>query len=65
MENKKTLGLAVVGCGVVGRMRSTLAKEYPGIGWIGLADINEKIGQKGKKHVRAQVTTTTCRPSSA
>ena len=42
MENKKTLGLAVVGCGVVGRMRSTLAKEYPGIGWIGLADINEE-----------------------
>ena len=36
MANNKELGLAVVGCGVVGRMRSTLAKDFPGIGWIGL-----------------------------
>jgi predicted dehydrogenase len=49
MAHDKKLGLAVVGCGVVGRMRSTLAKEYPGIGWIGLADINEDLGKKIKK----------------
>ena len=35
MPNKKELGLAVVGCGVVGRIRATLAKDFPGIGWIG------------------------------
>ena len=41
MNERKQIGLAVIGCGVVGRMRSTFAKDYPGIGWIGLADINE------------------------
>jgi myo-inositol 2-dehydrogenase / D-chiro-inositol 1-dehydrogenase len=46
MAQKKQLGLAVVGCGVVGRMRSNFAKDFPGIGWIGLADINEDLGQK-------------------
>ena len=53
MANDKKLGLAVVGCGVVGRMRSTLAKEYPGIGWIGLADINEDLGKKLKNDIKA------------
>ena len=61
MENKKTLGLAVVGCGVVGRMRSTLAKEYPGIGWIGLADINEDLGLKLKNDIKADFFTTNFR----
>ena len=61
MENKKTLGLAVVGCGVVGRMRSTLAKEYPGIGWIGIADINEDLGLKLKNDIKADFFTTNFR----
>ena len=44
MAEQKQLGLAVVGCGVVGRIRSAFAKDFPGIGWIGLSDINEKLG---------------------
>jgi predicted dehydrogenase len=51
----------VVGCGVVGRMRSTLAKEYPGIGWIGLSDINEDLGLKLKKDIKADFFTTNFR----
>ncbi len=58
MAHDKKLGLAVVGCGVVGRMRSTLAKEYPGIGWIGLADINEDLGKKLKNDIKADFFTT-------
>jgi len=58
MAHDKKLGLAVVGCGVVGRMRSTLAKEYPGIGWIGLADINEVLGKKLKNDIKADFFTT-------
>ncbi|MBL6624002.1 MAG: Gfo/Idh/MocA family oxidoreductase [Rhizobiales bacterium] len=58
MAHDKKLGLAVVGCGVVGRMRSTLAKEYPGIGWIGLADINEELGKKLKNDIKADFFTT-------
>lgn len=58
MANHKQIGLAVVGCGVVGRMRATLAKDYPGIGWIGLSDINEKVGRKLKDDINADYFTT-------
>ena len=61
MAGDKKLGLAVVGCGVVGRMRSTLAKEYPGIGWIGLSDINEDLGLKLKEDIKADFFTTNLR----
>ena len=58
MISEKKLGLAVVGCGVVGRMRSTLAKEYPGIGWIGLSDINEDLGLKLKEDINCLLYTS-------
>ena len=57
MVDKKELGLAVVGCGVVGRMRATLAKDFPGIGWIGLSDMNEAVGQKLKDDIGADFFT--------
>lgn len=57
MADKKQLGLAVVGCGVVGRIRATLAKDYPGIGWIGLSDVNEKVGHALKDDIDADYFT--------
>ena len=58
MSEKKELGLAVVGCGVVGRMRATLAKDFPGIGWIGLSDINERVGHQLADDLQADYFTT-------
>ena len=58
MPNQKELGLAVVGCGVVGRIRATLAKDFPGIGWIGLSDMNERVGQDLKDDIDADYFTT-------
>ena len=58
MPNKKELGLAVVGCGVVGRIRATLAKDFPGIGWIGLSDMNERVGRDLKDDIDADYFTT-------
>ena len=58
MPNKKELGLAVVGCGVVGRIRATLAKDFPGIGWIGLSDMNERVGQDLMDDIDADYFTT-------
>jgi len=58
MPNKKELGLAVVGCGVVGRIRATLAKDFPGIGWIDLSDMNERVGQHLKDDIDADYFTT-------
>ena len=58
MGDKKQLGLAVVGCGVVGRMRAQLASDFPGIGWIGLSDTNEALGVTLKEDIDADFFTT-------
>lgn len=57
MSEKKQIGLAVIGCGVVGRMRATLARDFPGIGWIGLSDMNEKVGHKLRDDIQADFYT--------
>lgn len=44
-ENKD-IGLAIIGCGTVGRIRAMLARDYPGVKWLGLCDIDEEVGQK-------------------
>ena len=43
-ESNEGIGLAVIGCGAVGRIRSTIATEYPGLEWLGLCDLNEELG---------------------
>ena len=58
VNDRKSIGLAVVGCGVVGRIRATLAKDFPGIGWIGLTDMNAKVGNKLKDDIQADYFTT-------
>jgi len=55
---KKEIGLAVVGCGTIGRIRTILARDYPGIGWLGICDINEKLGQKLAEDAKADFFTT-------
>ena len=54
----REFGLAVVGCGHIGRIRSELARDYPGIGWLGLCDINADVGHKLQKDTRADFFTT-------
>ena len=54
----KDIGLAVVGCGTIGRIRSIMARDYPGIGWIGLCDLNEDLGNNLKKDCNADYFTT-------
>ena len=44
--SRKPIGLAIVGCGKIGRIRAELARDYPGIEWLGLCDIDEKVGRK-------------------
>lgn len=52
------VGLAVIGCGTVGRIRAVLAREYPGIGWLGLCDIDEPTLKTLADDVRADFATT-------
>jgi predicted dehydrogenase len=56
--DNKEIGLAVVGCGTMGRFRSMLGREYPGVGWIGLCDIKEELGMKLAEDCRADFFTT-------
>ncbi len=56
-ENKKPIGLAIVGCGTVGRIRARFAENYPGVEWIGLCDINGNVGRKLSEDVGADFFT--------
>lgn len=53
-----TVGLAVIGCGTVGRIRAVLAREYPGIGWLGLCDVDEQTLKGLATDTDADFTTT-------
>jgi len=52
------IGLAVIGCGVVGRVRAQLAREYAGIDWLGLCDVREPALKELAADVDADVVTT-------
>ena len=53
-----SIGIAIIGCGRIGRIRGKIASEFPGISWIGLCDINEELGNKLKKDIKADLFTT-------
>ena len=55
--DRTEIGLAIVGCGEVGRIRAKLARNYPGIGWLGLCDIDEPLGRKLAEEVDADFFT--------
>lgn len=58
MAVKKEIGLAIIGCGTIGRIRAIIARDYPGIGWLGLCDINRELGEKLKADSEADFFTT-------
>ena len=45
-SKSKEIGLAIIGSGTIGRIRAMIAKDHPGVGWIGLCDIKEDVGQQ-------------------
>ncbi|NNE86087.1 MAG: Gfo/Idh/MocA family oxidoreductase, partial [Alphaproteobacteria bacterium] len=55
---QREFGLAVIGCGAIGRIRAQLARDYPGIGWIGLCDIDAERGHKLQQDTGADFFTT-------
>lgn len=57
-QERKSIGLAVIGCGTIGRIRAMLARDYPGVGWIGLCDLKSDIGQSLKADCDADYFTT-------
>ena len=57
-NKKKEIGLAIIGCGTIGRIRAMLAHDYPAVGWLGLCDINEDLGKKLTEDAQADFFTT-------
>ena len=55
---RKEIGLAVVGSGTIGRIRALLARDYPGVGWIGVCDLKEDLAKKLAEDARADFYTT-------
>ena len=55
---RNPIGLAIVGCGRVGRIRGRCAREYPGTEWIGCCDIDEKKGKQLAEDLNADFFTT-------
>jgi myo-inositol 2-dehydrogenase / D-chiro-inositol 1-dehydrogenase len=55
---RKEIGLAVIGCGRIGRIRSTFASQYPGVGWIGVCDLKERLAKKLAEDIKADFYTT-------
>jgi myo-inositol 2-dehydrogenase/D-chiro-inositol 1-dehydrogenase len=52
------IGLAIIGCGTIGRVRAELARETAAVGWLGLCDIDAATGQRLAEDTRADFVTT-------
>ncbi|MEE9277283.1 MAG: Gfo/Idh/MocA family oxidoreductase, partial [Dehalococcoidia bacterium] len=55
---RKEIGLAVIGCGIIGRIRARIARDYPGVGWLGLCDIDEARAKQLADDTGADYYTT-------
>src|SRR5665811_228466 len=40
------IGLAIIGCGTIGRIRAVLARETLAVGWLGLCDIDAETARR-------------------
>lgn len=54
---RRDIGVAIIGCGTVGRIRANLARDYPGIGWLGLCDRDETVGRRLEADTGADLFT--------
>jgi myo-inositol 2-dehydrogenase / D-chiro-inositol 1-dehydrogenase len=52
------IGLAVIGCGTIGRVRAVLAREHPNVEWLGLCDVHEATAKQLAEDTDADFVTT-------
>lgn len=57
-DKGQEIGLAVIGCGPIGRIRAELARDYPGVGWLGVCDIREDLATGLAHDAQADFATT-------
>ena len=51
-------GIAIVGCGAIGRIRALLARDHPGVTWLGVCDVDESRARALAEEARADFYTT-------
>ena len=54
----ESIRLAIIGCGTTGRIRANFARQYPGIEWLGLCDLNSALGKQLAEETSADFFTT-------
>lgn len=52
------IGLAIIGCGTIGRVRAELAREHPAVTWLGLADVDPDTAHRLGADTNADFVTT-------
>src|ERR671915_1926204 len=52
------IGLAIIGCGTIGRIRANLARETSAVGWLGLCDIDRDYAHRLAADTSADFVTT-------
>jgi predicted dehydrogenase len=57
-DNIEKIGLAIVGCGTIGRIRAKFARQFPGVEWLGLCDEQEFVGKQLAEDTNADFFTT-------
>ncbi len=58
-NNLKTkIGLAIIGCGDIGRARAQFARMYPAVEWIGICDINLELAKSLADEIQADFFTS-------
>lgn len=55
---REPIGLAIIGCGTIGRVRAELARETTAVGWLGLCDIDEETARRLAADTNADFVTT-------
>ena len=53
-----SIGLAIIGCGTIGRIRANLARETSAVGWLGLCDIDRDYAHRLAADTSADFVTT-------
>ncbi len=55
---KTKIGLAIIGCGDIGRARAQFARMYPAVEWIGVCDINLELAKSLADEIQADFFTS-------
>ena len=55
---KTKIGLAIIGCGDIGRARAQFARMYPAVEWIGICDINLELAKSLADEIQADFFTS-------